>query len=177
MVQSSSSQSPGINLFAQVQAAFEAAGWAHEPVDGRSGEVLRAAFEAEHTRVDLHVQVFDPIRAISVVAESPLTTTEPARRERLAELAMRTNEGLTVGNFEMLWDRGMLMFRVCNLFSESGAEEAIIAGMVHATVAEMDRIAPILTTIHRAEGAELAGLDIPALLQREDWLPGGKSEE
>lgn len=171
-----SSQQPA-GLFRQVQVAFEKEGWAHEPVDGRSDEVLRAAFEAEHTRVDLHVQVFDPIRAISVVAESPLTTADPARRERLAELAMRTNEGLTVGNFEMLWDRGLLMFRVCNLFSQAGADAAIVAGMVHATVAEMDRIAPLVTTLHRAQGAELAALNIPALLQREDWLPGGDVEK
>ena len=173
MVQSSTSKSP-VSLFEQVQAAFEEEGWAHEPVDDRRGEVLRAAFEAQHTRVNLHVQVFDPIRAISVVAEAPLGTDDPARRERLAELAMRTNEGLTVGNFEMHWDRGLLMFRVTNLFSESGGDAAIIAGMIHATVAEMDRIAPLLSTIHRAEGAELAALDIPALLAREDWLPGGE---
>ena len=173
MVQSSTSKPP-VSLFEQVQAAFEAEGWAHEPVDERSGEVLRAAFEAEHTRVNLHVQVFDPIRAVSVVAEAPLGTDDPARRERLAELAMRTNEGLTVGNFEMLWDRGLMIFRVSNLFAESGANAAIITGMIHATVAEMDRISPLLSTIHRAEGAELAGLNIPALLQREDWLPGGE---
>lgn len=175
MVQSSPSKS-AVTLFEQVQAAFEAEGWAHEPVDERSGEVLRAAFEAQHTRVDLHVQVFDPIGAISVVSEAPLGTDDPARRERLAELAMRTNEGLTVGNFEMRWDHGLLMFRVSNLFPETGADASIITGMIHATVAEMDRMAPLLTTIHRAEGSELAALDIPALLLREDWLPGGEQE-
>lgn len=166
-----------ISLFEQVRAAFDSEGWAHEPIGGRDGEVLRARFEAQHTRVDLHVQVFDPIRAVSVVAEAPLTTRDPARRERLAELAMRSNESLTVGAFEMLWDRGLLMFRVTNLFSESGIDRAIVVGMVHATIAEMDRLAPVLAALFRAQGADLAGLDLVALLQREDWLPGGGLKE
>ncbi len=158
-------------LYLSVTSAFDSEGWAHAPVEGRDGEVLRAAFEAQHTRVELHVQVFDEIRAVSVVAESKLLTDNPALRERIAELAMRTNEGLTVGGFEMQWDRGLLMFRLTNLFAEERADAKIVTGMIHAAIAEMDRIAPALATLHRAEGGGLAAIDVRDLLQREDWLP------
>lgn len=163
-------------LYLSVTSAFDSEGWAHAPVEGREGEVLRAGFEAHHARVDLHVQVFDAIRAVSVVAESPLQTDNPACRERVAELAMRTNEGLTVGGFEMQWDRGLLMFRLTNLFADEQADSKIVTGMIHAAVAEMDRVAPALATLHRAEGAELAAIDIGELLQREDWLPATGSD-
>ena len=130
MVQSSTPKPPD-SLFEQVQAAFEAVGWAHEAVDERSGEVLRAAFEAEHTRVNLHVQVFDPIRAISVVAEAPLGSDDPARRERLAELSELPGEVGVLLVFEG-WrpytvGAGMYVQSVCE---QLGAGRVVIAGLV-----------------------------------------------
>lgn len=156
-------------LYSTTLGVFRSAGWSFAEVEGR--EVLRAGFEAHHTRVDLHVQVFEKLRAVSVVAESSLRSAEPVRRERLAELAMRVNQSLTVGNFEMNWDEGGLVFRVTNLFPSPQGDPAIIENLVHNTVAEMDRIAPVEAMIHQAEGADLAALDIPALLGRDDLIP------
>ena len=44
-------------LYSTVLKAFDEAGWAYTEVEGR--EVIRAGFEAHHTRVDLHLQVFE----------------------------------------------------------------------------------------------------------------------
>jgi len=156
-------------LFSTVLSAFQSAGWQYEQVEGR--EVIRAGFEAHHARVELHVQVFEPIRAVAVVAESSLTTGDPLQRDRLAELAMRVNEQLTVGNFELVWDVGRLVFRVANLFQTPQGDPNLIQGLVQNAVSEMDRIAPLDAILHRASGPELVGIDIPSLLQREDLLP------
>lgn len=156
-------------LYSTVLAAFDSAGWAYAEIDGR--EVLRAGFEAHHTRVELHVQAFEQLSAVSVVSESSRQTTDPARRDRLAELAMRINETLTVGNFELSWDTGRLFFRATNLFPTPQGEPSIIQGLVHNTVGEMDRIAPLEAIIHDTDGPALAALDIPALLKREDLVP------
>jgi len=156
-------------LYTTVLSVFSEEGWACSEVEGR--EVLQAGFEAHHTRVRLHVQVFAPLRAVSVVAESSRSCRGPAQRERLAELAMRVNQTLTVGNFELDWDEGRLLFRVSNLFPTPSGDRAILAGMVHTTVVEMDRIAPFEAIVLGSEGPALAALDLTALLAREDLLP------
>ena len=156
-------------LYSTVLAAFSEAGWAFTEVTGR--EVIRAGFEAHHTRVDLHLQVFEALAAISVVSESPRRSHDPLHRDRVAELAMRVNQTLTVGNFEMDWDAGQLVFRVTNLFPTPQGDLSIIQGLVHTTIGEMDRIAPLEAILLRAEGPALAALNIPALLGREDLLP------
>ena len=157
-------------LFAAVKAVFDAEGWAYHAVPGRA--VIQAGFEAHHTRVELHVQAFPELNAVSVVSESPLALPDPARRERLAELLLRTDQALTVGAFEMDWDSGRALFRVTNLFSSDAADPAIVRGLVHTTILEMDRISPLIVLIAQAEGPALAGLDLPALLGRMDLLPG-----
>ncbi len=156
-------------LFSTVKSAFESEGWAYSEVPER--EVIRAGFEAQHTRVDLHLQVFDKLSAISVVSESTFQTTDPIRRERLAELAMRVNQSLTLGNFELDWDAGRLMFRCSNLFGAAQGDSNIVKGLIHNTIGEMDRMAPFEALIQKAAVSELAGINIPELLQREDLLP------
>ncbi len=160
---------PPSELYQTILTAFADEKWQFAEVADR--EVVQAGFEAHHTRVELHVQAFQQLSGISVVSEMPHGTNDPARRERLAELAMRANEMLTIGNFEMRWEYGKLMFRVSNLFSTPQGDPDIIKGLIHTTVAEMDRIAPACTTILQSEGAELAALNIPELMNREDLLP------
>jgi len=156
-------------LFGSVLTAFREAGWDCAEVEGR--EVARAGFEAHHGRVELHVQAFPPISAVSVVSESTRHTDDPARRDRLAELAMRVNQMLTVGNFELDWDAGRLMFRVTNLFPDPAGEPSIVQHLIHTTIGEMDRIAPVESMILQADGPDLPGLDLEALLRRDDLLP------
>ena len=169
---SKSSHEPGdgSELFETVKEVFHGEGWNYTEVEG--SEVITCGFEANHTRVSLHVQVFSPLRAVSVVSESVLTTKDAAKRERLAEMVMRVNRSLTVGAFELDWDEGRVLFRAANLFSDSRGDSEIISGLVHNVIAETDRISPVEILIHRSEGPELAGIDIPAMLQREDLLPG-----
>src|SRR5512136_287509 len=52
-----------------VEETFGANGWHCELVEGR--DVLRAGFEAHHTRVDLIAQAYPQLNALSVVTESP----------------------------------------------------------------------------------------------------------
>ncbi len=156
-------------LYSTVKAAFDEEAWGYTEVPGR--EVIQAGFEGHNARVGLHVQVFPELQAVSVVSVSVRAMETPAKRERLAELVMRVNQALTVGNFEMDWDAGRLLFRVTNLFPTEEGDSGIVRGMVHNTIGEMDRIAPFESLIHQAEGSDLAGIDIVALLEREDLLP------
>ncbi len=90
---------------------------------------------------------------------------------------MRVNETLTVGNFEMNWDRGRIMFRLSNIFPNPEGDISIIQGLIHNTVGEMDRIAPLISMIHQYDGPSLAALNIREMMTRDDLLPPVEFEE
>ena len=58
-----------------VEEVFGKNGWHTELVEGR--DVLRAGFEAHHTRVDIVAQAFTELNALSIVSESPMFIAEP----------------------------------------------------------------------------------------------------
>ncbi len=156
-------------IFHAVKAALDAKGVAYEAVPDR--EVLRAQFDAHHTRVPLHIQAFEPIGAIHVVSTA-LFTFEDYHLLKLSELLMRCSEALTIGNFELIWDSRQVLYRAANLFEPTQPfPDRLLHALIHAAVAEMDRLTPVLATISQSDAAALARLNVPDLLQREDWLP------
>jgi hypothetical protein len=162
------SQIPVSALHASVLNAFKQMGWAYRKVE--EDEVIEADFEAHHTKVSLHVQSFGAAGIMSVVAGAsfPVPATHYLAA---AELLMRVNKELTVGNFELEWDSGQVLFRITNVFPPNRADERIISGLVHSAVAEVDRITPFLGEICRTPKGELLLLRIPELLGREELLP------
>ncbi|MCA1963811.1 MAG: YbjN domain-containing protein [Prosthecobacter sp.] len=155
-------------LYSTTLSAFRAQGWAFRPVSGL--EVIEADFEAHHTKVPLHVQVYDEAGVVSVVARAGFPVPA-SHRLAACELLMRTNKELNVGNFEIDWDHGTVMYRTTNIFPAGQADPRIIAGLVHTSVAEVDRLTPFLGEICRTPTGELLLLDIPRLMQRHDLLP------
>lgn len=149
--------------FASVQRTFARNGWHCEPVTGR--DVLRAGFEAYHTRLDLIAQAFPDLNALSVVTETPLPLHRP-HRAALLELLARANKRLTLGGFEYDLDRQQLVFRVTNVFERAEFDADIVTGMVHCAIAEMDRLTPCTALLRDTPATELATLDTAALLER-----------
>lgn len=157
------------SLLEEVQAAFTAKAWAFERIPDQ--DVLQSSFEAHHTRVVVHVQTFEPIRGLHVVATSPFSF-ESYQLLKLSELLMRTSQELTVGNLEMRWDERQVLFRATQLFDpQSPCSHRIVHALVHAAVAEMDRLTPLLAEIQKSDRASILALDVRRLMQREDWLP------
>ena len=151
-----------------VEETFGANGWHCELVEGR--EVLRASFEAHHTRVDLIAQAHPQINALSVVSESPMPAAGP-HLAALLELLARANKPLTLGAFEYDIDRGLLIFRITNLFERERFDSDIVSSMVHCAIAELDRIIPYAAIVRNTPSDLLADLDLERLLQREDVIP------
>ncbi len=160
-----------------VEEAFGQNGWYCELVEGR--EVIRAGFDAHHTRVDLIAQAFPQLNALVIVSESPLVLDE----EHLApvlELLARANKQLTLGGFEYDLDREFLVFRVTNLFEREKYDGDIISSMVHCAIAELDRITPYAAIVRDTPDDLLDDLDLGRLLLREDIIPpvpGDEEEE
>ena len=155
-------------LFTALQDTFHQAGWQFRPVENR--EVIEAEFEAHHTRVRVHAQAFAEIGAVSIGAH--LGNRVPASRSGIiAEVLMRTNEELTLGNFEMLWDSGSILFRATNVFGRNALDSQIVASLVHSAIAEVDRLTPFVALVLSMTTEELAMLNVKTFLMREDLLP------
>ena len=159
-----------------VEEAFGRQGWHCELVDGR--EVIRAGFDAHHTRIDLVAQAYPSLNALSVVTESPLRL-DAAHLPPLLELLARANKALTLGGFEYDLDRALLVFRITNLFEREKFDGDIISSMVHCAIAELDRITPYAAIVRNTPADLLEDLDLVRLLQREDVIPPvpGEDEE
>ncbi len=151
-----------------VAEAFGQHGWHCEPVEGR--EVLGAHFEAHHTHIQLHAQVFAQLNGLSIVAECPLAPRS-SHLAKAMELLMRANKQLTLGSFEFDFDRQQLVFRITNLFERERFDADIVSSMVHCAIAEIDRLVPLLGLLIKTAPDLLADLSIPLLLEREDLLP------
>ena len=160
-------------LFAATLNAFKSRGWHYREVSGL--EVIEADFEAHHAKVPLHVQVYAEANLASVVATASLQVPK-SHRLPVAELLMRTNKELNLGNFELDWDGGAVMFRVSNLFPPNRQDERILASLVHASIAEVDRLTPFLGEICRTPKGELLLLSVPELMRRSDLLPPAADE-
>ncbi len=160
-----------------VEETFGQNGWHCELVEGR--DVLRAGFDAHHTRVDLIAQAFPQLNALVIVSESPLALDEQ-HLPPVLELLARANKQLTLGGFEYDLDRGYLVFRTTNLFEREKYDSDIISSMVHCAIAELDRITPYAAIVRDTPSDLLDDLDLVRLLMREDIIPpvpGDEEEE
>jgi hypothetical protein len=129
--------------------------------------VIESDFEAHHAKIPLHMQVFGETHIASVVALSSLQVPS-SHRLAVSELLMRTNKTLNIGNFELDWDTGTVLFRVTNLFPPGRAEERTIASLVEMSVAEMDRLTPQLAEVCRTPKGELLLLNIPGIIAKAE---------
>jgi hypothetical protein len=160
-----------------VEETFGRNSWHCELVEGR--DVLRAGFDAHHTRVDLIAQAFPQLNALVVVSESPMPLDEE-HLPSVLELLARANKQLTLGGFEYDMDREYLVFRITNLFEREKYDSDIISSMVHCAIAELDRITPYAAIVRDTPGDLLDDLDLGRLLMREDVIPpvpGDEEEE
>ncbi|MCF7676199.1 MAG: YbjN domain-containing protein [Akkermansiaceae bacterium] len=157
-----------------VEQAFGRNGWHCELVEGR--EVLRAGFDAHHTRINLVAQAYPQLNALSVVSETPLQLDED-HLPIVLELLARANKPLTLGAFEFDLDRQFLVFRLTNLFEREKFDADIVSSLVHCAIAEMDRITPYVAMVRNTAEDLLDDLDLIELLQREDVLPPVPEQE
>lgn len=161
-------------LYAATLNTFKGHGWHYREIAGM--EVVEADFEAHHAKVPLHVQVYGVAHIASVVATASLQVPS-SHRLQVAELLMRTNKELNLGNFELDWDGGAVMFRQTNIFPPHRYDERILANMVHSSVAEVDRLTPFLGEICNTPKGELLFLNVRELMKREDLLPPPPAED
>ncbi len=157
-----------------VMDAFGKLGWQYEHLEGK--DVIRTAFEAYHTQVQLHAQAFPQLNGLSVVGET-IMEVEVEHEALILELLARANKKITLGSLEYDLDRSQLMFRITNLFERDKFDVDIISSMVHAAIAEVDRITPYAGVIQQTPEDLLDDLSIERLLMREDLIPPVPEED
>ena len=155
----------------QIKSVMEAFGqqaWQYEHLEGK--DVIRTAFEAYHTQVQLHAQAFPQLNAVSVVGET-LMELEVEQEALVLELLARANKSITLGSLEYDLDRSQLTFRITNMFERDKFDADIISSMVHAAIAEVDRITPYVGVVQQTPEDLLDDLSVERLLLREDLIP------
>lgn len=160
--------------FNSVIEAFGQNGWHHEVIEGR--EVLQTQFEAHHTRIHVLAQAFTNLNALAIVGETPFAPPQ-THLAAFLELVMRANKQLTLGGFEYDFDRQLLVFRTTNIFEKERYDADIISSMVHAIIAELDRLTPLANILIKTKADVLEDLSIEMLLLREDLLPPTPDED
>ncbi len=154
--------------FTSVLTAFNDNDWHCDVVEGQ--EVLQTIFDAHHTKVHVLAQVYVPISCLAIVGETQINF-DPAYQGHILELVMRANKQLTMGAFEVDLDRGILVFRITNLFDRELFDKDIISSMVHCVIAEVDRLVPYVSVVTQTPYDLLDELSIERLLLREDLIP------
>ena len=158
-----------------VKEIFGQNGWDCQLIEGR--DVIRTAFEAHHTHLQLHAQAFPPLNALSVVSETPMPMVSDEHLFCILELIQRANKQITLGAIEYDLDREQLMFRMSNIFDREKYDPQIVTSMVHFAIAELDRITPYAITVMQTEEELLPDLSIERLLMREDLIPPVPGDE
>lgn len=157
-------------LFLGLTRALRQQGWEYQRVDGQ--EVVHLAFEARSGTIPVILQCFPPIGAVGVTAEANWPPARPPHLGKLAELLMRSNLQMTIGNFELDWDEARVYFRAANLFPEAAPPPArLVCGLVHTAITETDRMNYLLRELARFPDDDLARCDIGRLLRRDDLFP------
>jgi hypothetical protein len=156
-------------LLPAILEVFHANGWECEAVP--NVPVVEAGFEAHHGRLNLHVQAYEGIGAVSVVAVSPVVIPSAGARTKAAELLMRANERMNLGAFELRWDQGEVLFRLGNVFPGGELDGEVLSFLVEVAIVEMDRLAPCLSILANSRGGELLLLNPAELLARTDLVP------
>lgn len=159
-------------LFTALCRALRQNGWEFHRIEGR--EVAELGFEARSGVVRILAQAFAPIGVVGFTAEAD-GVPGPAYRPKLAELLMRTNLEMTIGNFEMDWDSRRVYFRTTNVFNDGAPQARILVGMLHAAVAEADRMNFLLKELAACPLDRLPSFDIGRLLRRDDLFPVAES--
>jgi hypothetical protein len=160
-----------------VREVFDELGYAYVEVGGR-GDVIEAGFEAHHTRIYVHVQVFEERGLLIVGGRGSVVLGEMHRRAG-AELLMRMNRELVLGSLELDMDSGQVLYRASLLVGGGDVPgRGVIGALVHDAVAELDRATPYVAELGRMGEREMGGLDLRNLLGRSDLaaaLPGGSA--
>jgi len=157
-----------------VSDAFNQQDWQHEIIEGR--EVISAAFDAHHTRVQLFAQAFTQLNALSIVGETAMPMDE-IKIPYLLELLHRANKQMNLGGLEYDLDRQRVVFRITNIFEREKFDADIISTMTHCTIAEVDRITPYCSIIQHTADDLIDDLNIERLLLREDLIPPVPGDE
>lgn len=156
-------------LFLECQRIFDSNQWQYQRVPER--DVLEAAFEAHHGRIGLILQCHSELSAVTLVSEGLITLPGAAWRAGLCELMARANLQLTLGNFEFEWETMRPFFRISNVFENGRPQAAVVSGMTHTAITEMDRFIAMVGELAKCPEEKLGTFDVGRLLRREDLLP------
>jgi hypothetical protein len=131
-------------LLETAQSFFVSRNWSFERVE--AGAILRLSFAGKNgswpcffeAKEEIGVAVFYSVRPGSIA---------PAQRVALAELLMRLNTRLNVGNFELSYEDGSIRFRTGIDVEGHGLTLELMNNLSLTNVASMDKHLPAIEAV------------------------------
>lgn len=113
--------------------------------EGEEGD-LHVVIPAENARFGCSAHVDEDTGVFVFYTESPLAV--PAEQmSRALELVARLNWGHTLGNLELDPDSGAMRFKTSLDVEDAALTEPLVANVVYANVASLDRMMPALAAL------------------------------
>ena len=153
-----------------ITAVLSDEGWAWRVDDEGT---IHTGVQGAHGRWACHARVNEDERQAVFYSVAPIAA-EPAQLQATAELVARANEGMVLGNFELHWDTGGVLYKT-SIDVEGGAlAPAMARALLLSNVSTVDRYRPALYAVlrHGARPAD-AVREVEADEAGHDPEPGG----
>jgi len=131
-------------IFDVLRATLDEDGIGYDVLPGHTA--LRFGFRTEERAWASVAQAHEAAELLVVVGILP-GRVEARRRAAVAELLMRINLRLQLGNFELDFDDGQVRFRTAIDFAGGGATSALIRRLVRANLARVARHAALIEEV------------------------------
>ena len=134
-----------------VQAFMEEDGWPFEELDtpAEVGTALQTAFKGDHGQWDCITIVREDARQLIFYSLYPGPVPDE-ERGAMAELVVRANEDLILGNFELDMEDGTIRFKTSLDVSQDELTIGLLRPVMLANVLTMDTYLPAIAAV--AEG-------------------------
>ena len=131
-----------------VRAFMEEDDWPYEDLDtpAEVGTALQTAFKGEHGTWDCITIVREDARQLLFYSLYPEDVPE-ASRGPMAELVVRANEDLILGNFELDMDDGTMRFKTSLDVSQDELTVGLLRPVMIANVLTMDTYLPAIVAV------------------------------
>jgi hypothetical protein len=156
-----------------VRDFFRAEAWPFS--DLASEPALAAQYVGETGKWSCLAEVSEELQQCLFYSISPVRVPA-AKQQSVAEYITRANEGLNIGNFEMSFETGEVLFKTSIDVLDTALDQTLVRNLAFANVITMDRFLPGLLSVIFGNASPREAVDAAATgaATAEDASPEGR---
>lgn len=127
-----------------VRDFFRAEAWSFSELTPDAA--LAAQYVGENGKWSCLAEVSEELQQCLFYSLSPVRVPD-AKRQSVAEFITRANDGLNIGNFEMSFETGEVVFKTSIDVLDTALDQTLVRNLAFANVITMDRFLPGLLSV------------------------------